>query len=85
MAGVCDPDSVTRASGSASTKVKEEFVDSVEHLVFWFTNPKVETVDSDIDNWEESSSGNLTGLVAMSPPVIPGGFVEESPLVEPMA
>ena len=82
MAGVCDSDSVTRASVPASTKVNEE---SVEHLVFWFTNSKVEMVDSDVDNWEESGSGNSTGLVTMSSPVIPGGFVEGSPFAEPMA
>jgi hypothetical protein len=74
-----------RASGSASTKVKESD-DPVEHLVFWLTNSKVETVDSDrdlVDDW--SGSGNSTGLATMSSSVILSEFIEDSPFVELMA
>ena len=88
MAGVCGLNLVSRASGSASasTKVKEDSVDSEEDLMF--SNSKVETVDSDSDpgdDWERSGSGNSTGLGTMSSPVIPSGLVEESPFKEPMA
>lgn len=86
MAGVGDPESVMRASESASTKVKES-VDSEELLVF--SNSKVVTVDSDRvpadDDWERRGCGKSTGLVTVSSSVTLSGLVEQSPFVEPMA
>lgn len=75
-----------RASGSASTKVKES-VDPDELLVF--SNSKVEIVDSDRvpaeDDWGRRGSGNSIGLVTVSSSVTLSGLFEQSPFVEPMA
>ena len=86
MAGVCGSDLVATVSGSASTKVKEDSIDSEEHLMF--PNSKAETVDSDrdpTDDWDRSGSGNSTELVTMSSSVTLSGFFEESPFAEPIA
>ena len=86
MAGVCGSDSVATVSGSTSTKVKEDSIESEEHLMS--SNSRVETVDSDrdpTDDWGRSGSGNSSGLVTMSSSVTLSGFVKESPFAEPMA
>jgi len=87
-AGGCGSGSVARVSASTSTKVKEESVDVVEHLLLCSTVSKVDVVDSDIDvveAWEKGDSEDSTGLETIFSSVILSGFVEESPFVDPTA
>jgi hypothetical protein len=76
----------SRASGSASTRVKEESNDSVEPYGC-FTTSKLETEHSNVDPPKEDNvSEDSIGLVTTSPLVILGALTfEEAPFMAPIA
>lgn len=80
-----DSDPGSSASGSASTRVKEESNDSVEPQGC-FTTSRLETEHSNVDPLNEGNvSEDSIGLVTISPLVILRVSFEEAPFMAPIA
>jgi hypothetical protein len=80
-----DSDPGSRASGSASTRVKEESNDSVEPQDR-STTSRLEIEHSNVDPLREGNvSEDSIGLATISPLVIPRVSFEEAPPMVPIA
>src|SRR5712691_6805274 len=85
VSGGGDPDSGSRASESASMRVKEECDDPAEPRDR-LTTSKLETEQSNEDSpKEDSASEDSIGLVTTSSSVIRGGLLKQPPFMAPMA
>jgi hypothetical protein len=85
VSGGGDPESDSRASESASMRVKEERDDPAEPR-YRLKTSKLEAEQFNEDSpKEDSASEDSIGLVTISSSVIRGGLLEPPPFMAPMA